>query len=129
MRDTFADWVYVHAAARFRDSKTGYALTSKEQIEDYISARVGEQVSLRDLFARDALNRCDRMEFDPVRPEKTFERDGLTFYNAYAAPRAPAPREKEFQKGPASAVKAFKEHIGLITTSEEEESQLIDETP
>lgn len=126
VRDTFADWVYVHAAARFCDSKTGYALTSKEQIEDYISARIGEQVSLRDLFARDALNRCDRMEFDPVRDEKTFERDGLTFYNAYAAPRAPAPREKEFQKGPASAVKAFKEHIGLITTSEEEESQLID---
>lgn len=123
VRDTFADWVYVHAAARFCDSKTGYALTSKEQIEDYISARVGEQVSLRDLFARDALNRCDRMEFDPVRPEKTFERDGLTFYNAYAAPRTAAPREKEFHK---SAVKAFKEHIGLITTSEEEESQLID---
>lgn len=123
VRDTFADWVYVHAAARFCDSKTGYALTSKEQIEDYITSRIGEQVSLRDLFARDALSRCDRMEFDPVRPEKTFERDGLTFYNAYAAPRTPAPREKAFQK---SAVKAFKEHIGLITTSEEEESQLID---
>jgi len=126
VRDTFAGWVYVHAAARFCDSKTGYALTSKEQIEDYITSRIGEQVSLRDLFARDALNRCDRMEFDPVWPEKTFERDGLTFYNAYAAPRTSAPREKEFQKGAASAVKAFKEHIGLITTSEEEESQLID---
>lgn len=123
VRDLFADWVYVHAAARFCDSNTGFALTSKEQIEDYISAQVGEQVSLRDLFTRDALSRCDRMEFDPVRTERVFESGGLTFYNAYAAPRESAPREAKHKK---SAVKAFKEHVGYITTSEDEEKHLLD---
>lgn len=122
VRDMFADWVYVHAAARFCDSKTGFALASKEQIEDYISARIGEPVNLRDLLSREALSRCDRMEFDPARSEQIFERDGLRFYNAYSAPRTPAPRDEKYKK---TAVRAFKEHIGLITTSEEEESHLI----
>ena len=123
VRDTFADWVYVHAAARFCDSKTGYALASKEQIEDYITAHIGEQVSLRDLMARDALARCDRMEFDPARSEQIFERDGLRFFNAYAPPRIPAPRAEEYKK---TAVRAFKEHVGYLTTSEAEEKHLLD---
>lgn len=123
VRDLFSEWVYVHAAARFCDSNTGFALTSKEQIEDYITSAVGEQVSLRDLFARDAIHRCDRMEFDPVRTERVFESGGLKFYNAYAAPRESAPRDEKHKK---SAVKAFKEHVGFITTSEDEEKHLLD---
>lgn len=123
VRDMFADWVYVHAAARFCDSKTGFALASKEQIEDYISARIGEPVNLRDLMARDALARCDRMEFDPARDEQIFERDGLRFFNAYAPPRIPAPRDDKHKK---TAVRIFKEHVGYLTTSEEEEKHLLD---
>lgn len=123
VRDMFADWVYVHAAARFCDSKTGFALASKEQIEDYISARIAEPVSLRDLLSRDAITHCDRMEFDPARSERIFERDGLRFYNAYSAPRTPAPREEKYKK---TAVRAFKEHVGYLTTSEEEEKHLLD---
>ena len=123
VRDMFADWVYVHAAARFCDSKTGFALASKEQIEDYISARIGEPVNLRDLLSREALSRCDRMEFDPARDEQIFERDGLRFYNAYSAPRTPAPRDEKYKK---TAVRIFKEHVGYLTTSEEEEKHLLD---
>lgn len=123
VRDTFAGWVYVHAAARFCDSKTGFALASKEQIEHFITAAIGEQASLRDLLARDALTCCDRMEFDPTRAEQVFERDGLKFYNAYSAPRVPAPRDPAHKK---TAVQAFKEHVGYLTTSEEEEKHLLD---
>ena len=123
VRDMFADWVYVHAAARFCDSKTGFALASKEQIEDYISARIGEPVNLRDLLSREALSRCDRMEFDPARDEQIFERDGLRFFNAYAPPRIPAPRDDKHKK---TAVRIFKEHVGYLTTSEEEEKHLLD---
>ena len=123
VRDMFANWVYVHAAARFCNSENGYALASKEQIEDYITAAVGETVSLRDLLARDALTRCDRMEFDPTREEQVFERDGLRYFNAYAPPRIPAPRDPAHKK---TAVQAFKEHVGYLTTSEEEEKHLLD---
>jgi hypothetical protein len=123
VRDLFANWVYVHAAARFCNSENGYALASKEQIEDYITAAVGETVSLRNLLARDALTRCDRMEFDPTRAEQIFERDGLQYYNAYAAPRDPAPRDPKHKK---TAVAAFKEHVGYLTTSEDEEKHLLD---
>jgi len=123
VRDQFADWVYVHAAARFCDSKTGYALTSKEQIEDYITAQIGETVSLRDLLSRDALARCDRMEFDPARDEQIFKYRGLRYFNAYAPPHEPPPRDEAHKK---SAVKIFKEHVGYLATSEEEEKHLLD---
>lgn len=123
VRDLFSSWVYVHAAARFIDSETGFALASKEQIEDYISARIGEPVSLRDLLSRDALTRCDRMEFDPAREEQIFNRDGLSFLNAYVPARHPAARDEKLKK---TAVKIFKEHVGFITTSEDEEKSLLD---
>ncbi len=123
VRDRFATWVYVHAAARFCDSTTGFALASKEQIENYISAAVGEGVSLRDLLARDALTHCEHMEFDPSQDAHIFEVDGIKYFNAYAPPRVPAPREPAHKK---TAVAAFKEHVGYISTSEDEEKHLLD---
>ena len=123
VRDRFATWVYVHSAARFCNSENGFALASKEQIEHFITSAIGEQVSLRDLLARDALSCCDKMEFDPTRDEQIFERDGLRYFNAYAPPRIPAPREDAYEK---TAVQAFKEHVGYLTTSEEEEKHLLD---
>jgi len=123
VRDMFAEWVYVHSAARFCDSVTSYSLASKEQIEGYITQRIGDKVSLHDLLARDALACADRMEFDPARTERTFKHEGLTHFNAYSAPREAAPRDDAHKK---TAVKIFKEHVGFIASTEEEEKHLMD---
>jgi len=123
VRDLFSDWIYVHAAGRFCNTKTGLALASKEQIEDYISMRIGEAVKLRDLLSRNALTCADKMAFDPMREEKIFESDGITYYNAYTPPQHPAARAPGYEE---KAVSAFLEHVGYLTTSEDEEKHLLD---
>jgi hypothetical protein len=99
------------------DSKTDRALTSREQIEDFISREIGEPVNFRRLLSDYAIETCDKMEYAPHREEKTFECGGETFFNSYRPNTAEVKRDPELKK---TAAKIFLDHIDFIATSDVE---------
>ena len=121
VREKFADWTYIHGACRFADCKTDRALTTREQIEDYISREIGEPVNFRRLLADMAVETCDKMEYAPHRKEKIFEAGGETFFNSYRPNTAEIKRDPKLKK---SAVKIFNDHIDFIATSDVERKHL-----
>jgi len=121
VREKLADWTYIHGACRLADSKTDRALTSREQIEDFISREVGEPVNFRRLLADYAVETCDRVEYAPHRAEKIFEINGETFFNSYRPNTAEVKREPRLKK---SAVKIFTDHINFIATTDIEREGL-----
>ena len=121
VRERFADWTYIHGACRFADCKTDRALTTREQIEDYISREIGEPVNFRRLLADYAVETCDKMEYAPHREEKVFTVGEETFFNSYRPNTAELKRDASLKK---SAAKIFNEHIDFITTTPEESTTL-----
>ena len=121
VREKFHSWVYVHDACRFADSKTNRALTTREQIEDQISKEIGEPVNFRRLLSDYAVETCDKMEYAPQREERTFEADGITYFNSYRPNTAEMKRDPNLKK---SAVKVFNDHINFIATTDEERETL-----
>jgi len=117
VRDKLHDWTYIHGACRLADSKTDRALTSREQIEDFISREIGEPVNFRRLLSDYAIETCDKMEYAPHREEKTFECGGETFFNSYRPNTAEVKRDPELKK---TAAKIFLDHIDFIATSDVE---------
>jgi len=121
VRERFADWTYIHGACRLADCRTERALTSREQIEDFISREIGEPVNFRRLLADYAVETCDRVEYAPHRKEKIFEANGETFFNSYR------PNTQEMKRDPAlkkTAVKIFNDHIDFIAMSDVERENL-----
>ena len=121
VREKLFDWTYIHGACRLADSKTDRALTSREQIEDYISKEIGEPVNFRRLLADYAVETCDKMEYAPQRAEKTFESNGETFFNSYRPNTAEIKRDPELKK---TAAKIFIDHIKFIAPTELEQETL-----
>lgn len=121
VREKLSDWTYIHGACRLADSKTDRALTSKEQIEDFISEQVGAPVNFRALLADYAFETCDKMEYAPQRPERRFEVNGETFFNSYRPNTAEIKRDPKLQK---TAAKIFCDHIDFIATTPEERTTL-----
>lgn len=121
VRERFADWTYIHGACRLADCKTERALTSREQIEDFISREIGEPVNFRRLLADYAVETCDRVEYAPHRAEKIFEANGETFFNSYRPNMAEMKREPRLKK---TAAKLFNDHLEFITTSDIEREGL-----
>ena len=121
VRERFADWTYIHGACRFADRKTDRALTTREQIEDFISHEIGETVNFRRLLADYAVETCDKMEYAPHRKEKIFEAGGETFFNSYRPNTQEMKREPSLKK---TAVKIFNDHIDFIATSDVERTAL-----
>lgn len=121
VRDAFSSWRYIHDAARFSDLNTARSFSTTEQIENYISQVICEPVKLRDLLARDALQTCDAIDYNPTDTARVFERDGMTFFNSYR-PAPAARRDADLKK---SAVRVFKEHVAFIATNENEEKNLL----
>ena len=121
VRERFADWTYIHGACRLADCRTERALTSREQIEDFISREIGELVSFRRLLADYAVETCDRVEYAPHRAEKVFEANGETFFNSYR------PNTQEMKRDPAlkkTAVKIFNDHLDFIAMTDVEREGL-----
>ena len=121
VRERFGDWTYIHGACRLADCKTERVLTSREQIEDYISREIGEPINFRRLLSDYAVETCDRVEYAPHRAEKVFESGGETFFNSYRPNMTEIPRTPELKK---SAVKIFNDHIDFIATSDVERQGL-----
>lgn len=121
VREKFADWTYIHGACRLADSKTDRALTSREQIEDFISKEIGEPVNFRRLLADYAVETCDKMEYAPHRNEKIFTVGDETFFNSYRPNTADVPRDPSLKK---TAVKIFNDHIDFIATTDIEREGL-----
>ncbi len=121
VREKFFDWTYIHGACRLADSKTDRALTTREQIEDFISREIGEPVNFRRLLSDYAVETCDKMEYAPHREEKVFEINGETFFNSYRPNTAEIQREPELKK---TAVKIFNDHIDFIATTNIEREHL-----
>lgn len=121
VREKLGSWTYIHAACRLADSKTDRALTSREQIEDFISREIGEPVNFRRLLSDYAVETCDKMEYAPQRKEKTFEENGETFFNSYRPNTTEMKRAPELKK---TAVKIFLDHIDFIATVPEERETL-----
>lgn len=121
VREKFKDWTYIHGACRFADCRTERALTTREQIEDYISKEIGEPVNFRRLLADCAVETCDRMEYAPHRAEKIFDANGETFFNSYRPNAAEMGRRPDLKK---TAVKTFNAHIDFIATSKIEREGL-----
>lgn len=121
VREKLGDWTYIHGACRFADSKTDRALTSREQIEDFISREIGEPVNFRRLLSDYAVETCDKMEYAPHRAEKTFEINGETFFNSYRPNTAEIKRDPKLKK---TAAKIFNDHIDFIATTPEERQTL-----
>jgi len=121
VREKFSSWTYIHGACRLADSKTDRALTSREQIEDYISREIGEAVNFRRLLADYAIETCDKVEYAPHREEKIFEAGGETFFNSYRPNMAEMKRDPNLKK---SAVKIFNAHIDFIATTDIEREGL-----
>ena len=121
VREKFVDWTYIHGACRLADCKTERALTSKEQIEDYISHEIGEPVNFRRLLADCAVETCDRVEYAPHRAEKVFTVGGETFFNSYRPNTAEMGRDPELKK---TAAKIFNDHIDFIATADIEREGL-----
>ena len=122
VREKMANWIYVHEACRFVDTQTGRVLTTREQIEDYISQTVGEPVSLRKLLSGRALETCEKIEYDPATHARTFEKNGVSYYNSYRENAEEMPRAIHLKD---SAAKTFLEHINFIGTSPEERVTLL----
>jgi len=120
-RDEFATWVYCHGAVRFIDKESTRILTASEQIASYIATRLGERIPFDDLLAAGAIETVDAIDYAPDIPEKTFTRRGITYVNSYHPPE----RGEINRKRAKSAVAVFLEHIGFITTSEQEERTLL----
>ena len=121
VREKFSDWTYIHGACRFADCKTDRALTSREQIEDYISKEIGEPVNFRRLLADYAVETCDKMEYAPHREEKIFSIGDETFFNSYRPNTADVPRDPDLKK---TAAKIFNDHIDFIATTDIERAGL-----
>lgn len=121
VREKLSDWIYIHGACRLADSRTDRALTSREQIEDFISREIGEPVNFRRLLSDYAFETCDKMEYAPHREEKTFELNGETFFNSYRPNTLEMKRDPELKK---TAVKIFNDHIDFIATTDEERAAL-----
>ena len=121
VRERFADWTYIHGACRLADCKTERALTSKEQIEDYISHEIGEPVNFRRLLADCAVETCDRVEYAPHRAEKIFEANGETFFNSFRPNTQEMKRAPELKK---KAAKIFDDHLAFIATTDIEREGL-----
>jgi hypothetical protein len=121
VREKLTDWTYVHGACRLADSKTDRALTTREQIEDFISREIGEPVNFRRLLSDYAVETCDKMEYAPHREEKIFEVNGETFFNSYRPNMAEIKRDPNLKK---TAVKIFNDHIDFIATTDIEREGL-----
>jgi hypothetical protein len=121
VREKLYDWTYIHGACRLADSKTDRALTSREQIEDYISKEIGEPVNFRRLLSDYAVETCDKMEYAPQRTEKTFKSNGETFFNSYRPNTAEIKRDPKLKK---TAAKIFTDHIKFIAPTELEQETL-----
>lgn len=121
VREKFADWTYIHGACRLADSKTDRALTSREQIEDYITKEIGEPVNFRRLLADYAVETCDKMEYAPHREEKIYSVGDETFFNSYRPNTAEIKRDPDLKK---TAVKIFNDHIDFIATTDIEREGL-----
>lgn len=120
-RDEFATWVYCHGAVRFIDKESTRVLTASEQIASYIATRLGERIPFDDLLAAGAIETVDAIDYAPDIPEKTFTRRGITYVNSYRPPE----KGEINRKRTKNAVAVFLEHIGFITTSEQEERTLL----
>jgi hypothetical protein len=114
VREKLSTWTYIHGACRLADSETDRALTSREQIEDFISREVGEPVNFRRLLSDYAVETCDKMEYAPQREERIFESNGETFFNSYRANTAEMKRDPKLKK---TAAKVFCDHIDFIATT------------
>jgi hypothetical protein len=114
VREKLSTWTYIHGACRLADSETDRALTSREQIEDFISREVGEPVNFRRLLSDYAVETCDKMEYAPQREERIFESNGETFFNSYRANTAEIKRDPKLKK---TAAKVFCDHIDFIATT------------
>lgn len=122
VRDKLSTWVYIHAACRFVDTATGKSLTSRDQIEDYISQTVGETVTLRKLLSAAALETCDNIEYAPENSDKTYEVDGIKYYNSYRCNKKEMARDEKHEK---TAPRVFMDHINFIGTSPVERVALL----
>lgn len=121
VREKLVDWTYIHGACRLADCKTDRALTSREQIEDFISREIGEPINFRRLLSDFAVETCDKMEYAPHRAEKVFEAGGETFFNSYRPNTAEIKRDPELKK---TAAKIFIDHINFIATTKTEQEGL-----
>ena len=121
VREKLAGWVYIHGACRLSDSRTDRALTSKEQIEDYISREIGEPVNFRRLLSDYAVETCDKIEYAPQRAEKIFEINGETYFNSFRPNTTEMKRDPKLKK---TAAKIFNDHINFIATSDVERDAL-----
>lgn len=119
-RDLLAEFVYVHGAERLINTTTRFELTTITQINNYITAKLGEKVTLEELLKASAITCADELDFAP-KEEIIFEHGGKTVFNRYTKGIEPR-REKNFQK---KAVKIFRDHVAYLTTSEAEETTLL----
>ena len=121
VRERLADWTYIHGACRLADCRTERALTSREQIEDFISREIGEPVNFRRLLSDYAVETCDRVEYAPHRAEKIFEANGETFFNSFRPNTQEMKRAPELKK---TAVKIFSDHLDFIAMTDVEREGL-----
>jgi hypothetical protein len=119
-RDMLCDFVYVHGAERLIHRVTRFELTQVSQINNYVVSRLGEKVTLEELLKAQAIDCADELDFLPG-ADTLFEKNGRTVFNRYTPPDEPA-REPHLRK---KAVKVFREHIAYLTTSEAEETKLL----
>lgn len=119
-RDLLASFVYVHGAERLIDTATRFELTTMTQINNYITAKLGEKVTLEELLKASALTCADELDYVPGEPD-LFERDGRTIFNKYTNGVNPQRDKGQAKK----AVKIFREHVAYLTTSEAEETTLL----
>lgn len=120
VREKFLGWVYVHAAERFIECDSGFCLTSKGQIENYVADKTGVRFQFAQFFALQCFECADALDFVPG-ADKIFEQEGKKIYNTYRE-GAPAERSDEFAE---SAVETFLNHLEYITTSEAEKKTLL----
>lgn len=120
-RDLLADFVYVHGAERLINQTTRFELTTVTQINNYIVSRLGEKITLEELLKGSAVTVADTLDFAPG-CDTMFEKEGRTVFNRYT----PGSEPERVAKGEKKAVKAFREHIAYLTTSEAEEKCLLE---
>lgn len=119
IREKFIGWIYVHAAERFIECESGFTLTTKGQIENYIADKTGVRFQFAKLFALQCFECADALDFAP-NEQKIFEREGKKIYNSYRA-SCEAEKDLDFE---TSAVETFKNHIDYIATTESEAKTL-----
>lgn len=125
VRERLTDFIYVAGIEQMINLNTGFSLTTKSQIENYMAHICGVSIDLHTVIIRKLVRVVERIDFRPDINLRVYEVDGEQYLNRFKGLNINTEEINLKDKESKTKVKLFTDHLQYLTTTDKEYNFLL----